>query len=189
MHGAEASPDDAGASSGWSEDGPGGRRIAEDEGSEDAISAEVGQRLRAIRRSRGWTLEEVERRSGGRWSASAIGAYERGFRNLSLPRLRAVAAFYDVPIGVLLGEADVRDRGGPATGRGGRLVLDLAALGEVADAEPIWRYLRSIIVQRGDWNGRILSVRQDDVRALCAMLRSDEDGLLDQLRRWGALVG
>ena len=43
------------------------------------------------------SLDDVERQSGAGWCASAIGAYERGFRNLSLPRLRELAEFYDVP--------------------------------------------------------------------------------------------
>ena len=59
-----------------------------DDESPSAFSVEVGRRLRAVRRAGRFSLDEVERASGGRWSASAIGAYERGFRNLSLPRLR-----------------------------------------------------------------------------------------------------
>ncbi len=50
----------------------------------------VGQRLRAIRQAQGMSLADVEERSDGKWSSSAIGAYERGFRNLSLPRLSAL---------------------------------------------------------------------------------------------------
>src|SRR3954466_502318 len=73
------------------------------------FSREVGVRLRAVRRQRRLSLDDVERASGGRWSASAIGAYERGFRNLSLPRLRELAEFYDVPMSMLLGEVDIRD--------------------------------------------------------------------------------
>ena len=73
------------------------------------FSREVGQRLRAVRRQRRLSLDDVERQSGGRWSASAIGAYERGFRNLSLPRLRELAEFYSVPMATLLGEIDLRD--------------------------------------------------------------------------------
>ena len=78
-----------------------------DDPSESSFSSEVGQRLRSVRRIRGLSLDDVERESGGRWSASAVGAYERGFRNLSLPRLRDLAQFYDVPMGVLLGEEEL----------------------------------------------------------------------------------
>ena len=69
---------------------------------------EVGHRLRAIRRQQGLSLEDVEERSGGRWSASAVGAYERGYRVLSLARLRELAEFYGVPMSVVVGEVDLR---------------------------------------------------------------------------------
>lgn len=155
----------------------------ESEASEPSFSIEVGQRLRSVRRIRGMSLDDVERESGGRWSASAVGAYERGFRNLSLPRLRDLAKFYDVPMGVLLGEEDL------AGGRSqGRLVLDLMALQAVPEAESVLRYLRSIILERGDYNGRVLSVRRDDLRAICSLLRTDEATTLEQLATWGAIV-
>ena len=155
--------------------------------SESALpfSREVGVRLRAVRRQRRLSLDDVERSSGGRWSASAIGAYERGFRNLSLPRLRELAEFYDVPMSMLLGEIDVRD-GDDRTG--GKLVLDLQALEQHEAAGPILRYAKSIVLDRGDWNGRVLSVRRDDVRALSSMLHTSETALVDQLRAWGAVV-
>lgn len=151
---------------------------------ESTFSSEVGQRLRSVRRIRGLSLDDVERESGGRWSASAVGAYERGFRNLSLPRLRDLARFYDVPMGVLLGEDDGAE-GGRAQGR---LVLDLLALQQVPEAESVLRYLRSIILERGDYNGRVLSVRRDDLRAICSLLRTDEAATLERLHGWGALV-
>src|SRR5262245_16687458 len=90
-----------------------------------AFSAEVGARLRAVRRARKMSLDDIERVSGGRWSASAVGAYERGFRNLSLPRLRELAEFFGVPMAVLVGEAELVDRG---ASRQDRVVLDLNAL-------------------------------------------------------------
>ncbi|MEY2423503.1 MAG: hypothetical protein QOI95_3570 [Acidimicrobiaceae bacterium] len=159
--------------------------VAEDDESPSAFSVEVGQRLRAVRRARELSLDDVERTSGGRWSASAVGAYERGFRNLSLPRLRELAEFYGVPMGVLLGEADGQGRAGA---RVAKVVLDLEALGRIEDADPVVRYLRTIIIERGDFNGRVLSVRRDDIRALCAVLHSTEIELFDTLQGWGALL-
>lgn len=151
------------------------------------FSREVGVRLRAVRRQRRLSLDDVERASGGRWSASAIGAYERGFRNLSLPRLRELAEFYDVPMSMLLGEIDIRDSSDerhPSR----TLVLDLVALEGTDDAAPILRYARSIVLDRGDWNGRVLSVRRDDVRALSSMLRMTESELVNRLEAWRAVV-
>jgi transcriptional regulator with XRE-family HTH domain len=157
----------------------------EDDDSPSPFSVEVGQRLRAVRRARELSLDDVERTSGGRWSASAVGAYERGFRNLSLPRLRELAEFYGVPMGILLGEADGQGR---ASTRVVKVVLDLEALGRIQEADPVVRYLRTIIIERGDFNGRVLSVRRDDIRALCAVLHSTEVELFDTLERWGALL-
>src|SRR5438093_4583258 len=157
---------------------------ADEDESPPAFSVEVGQRLRAVRRARELSLDDVERTSGGRWSASAVGAYERGFRNLSLPRLRELAEFYGVPMGILLGEADGSGRGGPSVTK---VVLDLETLGRVPEAEPVVRYLKTIIIERGDFNGRVLSVRRDDIRALCAILHSTENELFDTLDSWQAL--
>src|SRR5688572_30888156 len=110
-----------------------------DEPAESSFSSEVGQRLRSVRRIRGLSLDDVERQSGGRWSASAIGAYERGFRNLSLPRLRELAEFYAVPMATLLGEIDLRDA---PEGRnaGQKVVLDLGKLEQLEEAAPLVRY-------------------------------------------------
>jgi len=151
------------------------------------FSREVGVRLRAVRRQRRLSLDDVERSSGGKWSASAIGAYERGFRNLSLPRLRELAEFYDVPMSMLLGEVDTRDSSDERSGAG-KVVLDLVALEHIDEAAPILRYARSIVLDRGDWNGRVLSVRRDDVRALCSMLHMSESDLAAKLTGWGALM-
>jgi transcriptional regulator with XRE-family HTH domain len=147
-----------------------------------SFSIEVGQRLRAVRKLRSMSLDDVERASGGRWSASAIGAYERGFRNLSLPRLHELADFFQVPMSVLLGEEPVEliDRQ--------KIVLDLNALADVPEAEAILRYVRSIILERGDYNGRVLSIRRDDLRAICSLMQCDESATLRQLADWGALL-
>lgn len=148
------------------------------------FSVEVGQRLRSIRRLRKLSLDDVERESGGKWSASAVGAYERGFRNLSLPRLRELAEFYDIPMSVLLGEGDDND----SSGRPPKIILDLTVLSTIAEAEAVHRYARSIILERGDFNGRVLSIRQDDMRAICSLLEASESQALQRLRDWGALV-
>ena len=45
-----------------------------------------------------------------------------------------------------------------------------------------------IIVERGDYNGRVLSVRRDDLRAIASLLESDEPQALDRLSAWSAIV-
>src|SRR5947199_4793112 len=62
----------------------------------------VGQRLRAIRRQKRLSLQEVEAASTQEFKASVLGAYERGERAISVPRLQRLARFYNVPVDQLL---------------------------------------------------------------------------------------
>lgn len=150
----------------------------------ESFIGEVGQRLRAIRQAQGMSLADLEARSGGRWSASAVGAYERGFRTLSLPRLKDLADFYGVPVGVLLGEpmasGDVGERR--------KIILDLEALRRIDPAAPIRRFVDSIIEARQDFNGKVLSLRHDDLKALCTLVGGDIPTGIAQLRSWGVMI-
>ncbi len=149
-----------------------------------AYTESVGRRLRAIRQAQGLSLAEVEQRSSGRWSASAVGAYERGFRTLSLPRLKALADFYRVPVAVLLGES-VAASSSPERRK---IVLDLEALNTIDPSAPIRRFVQSIIEARGDFNGRVLSLRHDDLKALCTLVGGDIPTGVAQLRSWGVMI-
>lgn len=166
-------------------DAPADEPVPDAQVEEEQFARRVGQRLRAIRQAQALSLSDVEERSGGRWSASAVGAYERGFRNLSLPRLKALADFYRVPVSVLLGETgpaggDTKDRR--------KLVIDLEALRTVDPAEPVQRFVQSIIEARGDFNGKVLSLRHDDLKALCVLVGGDIPTGVAQLRAWGVLI-
>ena len=88
----------------------------------DAVSygRKVGARLRAIRRQKGMSLQEAEELSGQEFKASVLGAYERGERAISVPRLQRLAAFYNVPVDQLL----PRDEG-PGFSRTNDQVFDL----------------------------------------------------------------
>jgi len=67
-----------------------------------AYSRQVGDRLRVIRKQKRLSLQEVEAQSAQEFKASVLGAYERGERALSVPRLDRLAQFYKVPIEQLL---------------------------------------------------------------------------------------
>lgn len=154
-------------------------------GSDDkAFGLSVGQRLRAIRQAQGLSLAEVESRSVGRWSASAVGAYERGFRTLSLPRLKSLADFYRVPIGVVLGEPHPSSLASERH----KIVLDLVALNRIDPSAPIRRFVQSIIDARGDFNGKVLSLRHGDLKALCTLVGGDIPTGIAQLRSWEVMV-
>src|SRR5438309_8251817 len=64
----------------------------------------VGERLRAIRKQKGLSLQDVEGASNQEFKASVLGAYERGERAISVPRLQRLARFYSVPVDRLLPE-------------------------------------------------------------------------------------
>ena len=67
---------------------------------------QVGERIRQIRRQKRLSLQDVEARSDAEFKASVLGAYERGERAISVPRLQRMARFYDVPVDQLLPVGD-----------------------------------------------------------------------------------
>src|ERR1041385_3928957 len=71
-------------------------------------AVKVGSRLRAIRKQKRLSLQDVEASSTQEFKASVLGAYERGERAISVPRLQRLARFYAVPADQLL----PRDEGG-----------------------------------------------------------------------------
>ena len=79
----------------------GARRVAGDM-MERMDGRQVGERLRAIRRQKGLSLHDVEARSDQEFKASVLGAYERGERAISVPRLLRLAELYRVPADQLL---------------------------------------------------------------------------------------
>ncbi len=134
----------------------------------------AGDRLRSIRRQKGLSLHDVEALSKKEFKASVLGAYERGERAISVPRLLRLAAVYGVPSDQLLprdSEVDVRDPSAPGTRRQAKYRIDLTRL--VGRNEPtavaLARYARAIQVQRQDFNGRLLTIRGDDLLALACV--------------------
>jgi transcriptional regulator with XRE-family HTH domain len=155
-------------------------------------SEEIGERLRAIRRQQGLSLHDVEAKSGQEFKASVLGAYERGERALSVSRLLRLAELYDVPADQLLPrghevEIDLT-RGTP--GEGSPLTIDLVRLNELEepDAEVLARYAATIQLQRQDFNGRMLTIRRDDVRVLAAVLGRTPENLGARLEELGLRV-
>lgn len=170
-----------------------------------AYATKVGVRLRAIRRQKGLSLQEVESASSQEFKASVLGAYERGERAISVPRLQRLARFYRVPVDQLLPGDDGPDFG-PRPGDGDLLIdltdarpsgrgedrsvkIDLTSMEGIdgTESEMLSRYLRMIQVQRGDFNGRVLTVRRDDLRAIACILDVTPDLAVDRLEGLGVL--
>jgi len=142
----------------------------------------VGERLRAIRRQRGMSLQDVHRSTGGEFKAAVLGAYERGERSLSLPRLQRLAVCYDVPMNQLLPEEDTYQI--PPAAIGG-VAVDLNRL-ESLDEETervVDRFLQRIQVQRQDFNGQVLTIRSSDLAMLAMLLDVSDSDLVTKLQR------
>jgi transcriptional regulator with XRE-family HTH domain len=158
--------------------------------SDPAFARQVGERLRNIRRQQGLSLQAVEETSGREFKASVLGAYERGERIISVLRLQRLAALYGVPVDQLLPRTSTPiSQGRAADGRDGHVTLDLVRLERIdaPERDLLRRYIGMIQLQRGDFNGRVLTVRDEDVRSLGRIFERDETGMrerLDELGLW-----
>jgi transcriptional regulator with XRE-family HTH domain len=162
-----------------------------DEEAATLYGRKVGERLRSIRRQKGLSLQDAEEASALEFKASVLGAYERGERAISVPRLQRLARFYNVPVDQLLprdrnAEDEVLDLTVSLPDRR-KVVLDLTRLDGLSGvaAEMLTRYLTMIQVQRQDFNGRVLTIRRDDLRAIACILDTTEEGAVKRLDELG----
>ena len=151
----------------------------------------VGERLRRIRQQKQWSLSDVEAQSDSEFKASVLGAYERGERAISVPRLERLARFYGVSIDQLLPRDTQHgnDAGTTVDGAPKKLRIDVAKLSTMAGQhfEMLERFLRMIQVQRQDFNGKVITVRAHDTRAIAVMLDVPVDSVGDKLGELGLL--
>ncbi len=159
---------------------------------ESSYTQRVGERLRTVRQQQRLSLQAVEGLSGEEFKASVLGAYERGERAISVPRLQRLARFYHVPVDQLLPRDPTSEPGegsapGPDDGdSGGGLTIDLTRIEQLgpeilgrAEGEMLGRYLSTVQVQRQDFNGRVLTVRREDLWVLAALF----DVPVEEVRR------
>lgn len=159
-----------------------------------ATNAErTGERLRSIRRQKGLSLHEVEAFSKKEFKASVLGAYERGERAISVPRLLRLAAVYAVPSDQLLprdAEVDLTEGAdiGPSSLFEDGFCIDLLKLkgSSEPEAQVVARYASMIQLQRQDFNGRVLTVRTEDLRTLACALDSPWNIFWSKLEAFGA---
>jgi transcriptional regulator with XRE-family HTH domain len=145
----------------------------------------LGARLRAIRAQQGLSLHGIEAKSEGRWKAVVVGSYERGDRAVTVAKLAELADFYGVPVAELLPDNRTTRHGAAAP----KLKIDLQRLAELPAhlAGPLARYASAIQSQRGDYNGKVLTIRTEDLRSLAVIYDLTPEDLAEQLVRWGVL--
>lgn len=150
----------------------------------------VGERLRAIRGQKDLSLNEVEKATKQEFKASVMGAYERGERMISVPRLERLARFYGVTVDQLLppdpGRVSASDS---SSAPPAKLRIDVVKLSERSGPEfsMLGRLVRMIQVQRQDFNGKVITVRAQDVRAIAVILDTPVEEVATRLGELGLL--
>jgi len=118
----------------------------------------LGQRLRAARRHRGWSLGDVESQTEGEFKASVVGAYERGERAISVQRFVSLVDIYGASPSDLLPAGASHD-----------LLIDLDALAS-DDGDLVDRYLAAIQIMRKQPG--VDEVRDSDRAVISSLLQS-----------------
>ena len=134
------------------------------------------QRLREIRKSKGWSLQDVEHHSNGKWKAVVIGSYERADRAISLKKAISLMQFYQVPITELFPEIKTQ-----VTARSVSVNLNKLAESSETKSQILQRFTKSISNRRKDWNGQILTIRANDLQFLALQIEKSEADTLDWL--------
>ncbi|MEI6648735.1 MAG: helix-turn-helix transcriptional regulator [Actinomycetes bacterium] len=147
---------------------------------------DIGLQLRAIRHQKGLTLKDVENSSRGEWKAVVLGSYERNDRSLSLRKAIALAEFYEVPLEHLLGISERKESSRTS------LILDLRTLARMRSQsnffEQVSNFAHIICAKRRDWNGEVLSLRQEDLLPLALINNCSEIELREKLNAAGLLL-
>ena len=121
----------------------------------------VQQGLRAIREAQGLTLSQASAKSNGEVSAIALGSYERGDRSISASKLIQIAQIYGVPVTAFF---DLHDQ----ANKSAKIIIDCRKLN--IDEGPLATKLKTVVKSianiRGDWNGEVISLRENDLTSL-----------------------
>ena len=180
----------------------------EQEESRIAYAHAVGARLRSMRKQMRLSLQAVEAMSEQEFKASVLGAYERGERAISVPRLQRLAKLYDVPVDQLLPPDDAAVTRWGAAGStvdviplnakrarqtitgSDKVAIDLTKLHTVSGPERdlLRRFLSMIQVHRQDFNGKMITIRSEDVRAIACLFGVTPDSMGSRLDELGLLV-
>ena len=147
----------------------------------------TSQKLREIRKSKGWSLQDVEKNSKGKWKAVVIGSYERSDRAISLKKTIELMNFYQVPITALFEEELTPSS---STGPFDSLILDQRSINKSTgeNLEGMKRLVSFITARRKDWNGEVLSLRSTDLQFISILLNKKPEEATAYLKENGYLL-
>ena len=147
----------------------------------------VALQLRSLRKSRGWTLHDIEQKSHGSIKSVVMGSYERGTRAISLARCLELANLFAIPIAELLAAPESRVTKSVEIER-----FDLRQSAQLATKESEFRSLNNFLIaiaqRRGDWNGEILTLRSSDLDTLTLLLAMNRVQLNQWLKHWKVIL-
>jgi transcriptional regulator with XRE-family HTH domain len=152
-------------------------------------TATISARIRAQRKARSLTLQDIERLSNGRIKAVVMGSYERGSRAISLARTIEIANLFAIPLSELIEEPK-----NPERGSDGQLIFDLRKLREISlavtgsEISKINAFLSAICARRRDWNGEILTLRSADLDTLTLVLSAPREKVQELLDRFQLVI-
>ena len=152
-------------------------------------TATISARIRAQRKARSLTLQDIERLSNGRIKAVVMGSYERGSRAISLARTIEIANLFAIPLSELIEESK-----NPERGNDDQLIFDLRKLREISlavtgsEISKINAFVSAICARRRDWNGEILTLRSGDLDALTLVLSAPRAAVQELLERFQLVI-
>ncbi len=146
----------------------------------------IAQRLRSVRQARGWSLDEVEIRSGGKVKVAALGSYERCDRALSLERTIVLADIYGVPLDYLICAPERASSSKSSVSvminlRRARLLSENSSAEKPERIQSVYTFLMWLAGRRNDWNGEVMSLRQSDFDTLALMTFTTQSELVEWL--------
>lgn len=126
--------------------------------------------LREIRKRKGLTLRDASERSEGSFRPTALAAWERGERHLSLERFCDLAGLYEVPAERLLAEVLRRYEDRPA------VIVDVAAIErlEGSAAQAAKDLVHQVFALR-DGRSTMVRLRTGDLQVLSTTIGLRED--------------
>ena len=152
-------------------------------------TATISARIRAQRKARSLTLQDIERLSNGRIKAVVMGSYERGSRAISLARTIEIANLFAIPLTELIEEPRKIE-----SGSDGALIFDLRKLREISlsvtgnEITKINAFVTAISARRRDWNGEILTLRSGDLDTLTLVLSAPRAAVQELLERFQLII-